>query len=477
MKMQPNRRDLMRSLLSFAGAGVCASEAGAQSHLPGLPNVGVRADSGLDRTESGVGALMPWADVLWAVTYVSSRGYKSGTGTGLYAIDENLRIRKRHESNGVYANRLVHTQSNQVFIGPYAIDMAGNIRVIQDLADVRLTATMTHLTDPANRVYFLSMEGPFYEVDVASLKARQLADLAKEFAIREQPHFKGAHTGQGRVVVANNTYTRWNESEGQLAEWDGKKWNILIRKPFMEAAGRPNLGEVVFATGWDEASVLFMALIDGTWKKHRLPKASHAWDQFWQTEWTRIREVETERFMMDAHGMFYELSPVPFEKAIWGVRPVCAHLRVIPDYCSFRGLLALAGNENTPNHDNNPVGGQPQSGIWFGKTDDLWQFGKPKGWGGPWRKAPVKAGEASDPFLMTGFENKVLHLIQHGGASAVRVTIEVDVTGDGSWQKYENVTVPSSGYKYHVFPPGFSAHWARVTADADCTATAEFMYT
>lgn len=470
--MRMNRRDLLKGLVAPV-----ATAAHAQTFLPGIPNVGVKADSGPRRTESAVGALMPWADVLWAVTYVSSRGYKSGSGTGLYEIDDRLRIRQRHVSNGVYANRLVHTQSNQVFIGPYAIDMAGNIRIIQDLADVRLTATMTHLTDAANRVYILSMEGPFYEVDVTTLKAKLLADLREVFGIKPPPHFKGGHTGQGRVVVANNTYTTWNESEGQLAEWDGKSWNIIMRKPFMEAAGRPNMGQVVFATGWDEASAIFMALIDGRWKRYRLPKASHAWDQYWQTEWTRIREVETERFMMDCHGMFYELSPVPFENAIWGVRPVCAHLRVIPDYCSFRGLLALAGNENTPNNDNNPVGGQPQSGIWFGKTDDLWQFGKPKGWGGPWRKAAVKQGEASDPFLMTGFENKVLHLIQHGGATAARVTIEADVIGDGSWQKYETATVPSSGYKYHAFPPGFSAHWVRVTSDANCTMTAELMYT
>jgi hypothetical protein len=48
--------------------------------------------------------------------------------------------------------------------------------------------------------------------------------------------------------------------------------------------------------------------------------------------------------------------------------------------------------KGTPNADNNPVGGQPQSGIWFGKTDDLWRFGKPQGWGGVWRSTAVKAG-------------------------------------------------------------------------------------
>jgi hypothetical protein len=37
-------------------------------------------------------------------------------------------------------------------------------------------------------------------------------------------------------------------------------------------------------------------------------------------------------------GMFYELQPIAFEGQIWGVKPVCRHLRIIPDYWSFRGL-------------------------------------------------------------------------------------------------------------------------------------------
>jgi len=466
------RRTLLRNL---AAAGLSGAAARAQSHLPGIPNVGVKADTGPARSESGVGALMPWAGVLWAVTYVSHKA-RTGSGTGLYEIDEQLKIRQRHISNGTHANRLVHTQSQQVFIGPYAIDPRGNIRVIQDLLDHRLTATMTHLTDASNRVYMLSMEGAFFELDVTTLKPVQWLDLVKEFGLKRPAHFKGGHTGQGRVVVANNTYSAWNEAQGGLAEFDGKKWNVLDMKPYMECAGRPNLGGAVFATGWDEASAIFQVLINGRWRKHRLPKASHSFEQYWQTEWTRIREVETERYLMDCHGMFHEFSPMVFENAIWGVRPVCTHLRVVPDFCTFRGLFVMAGNQGTPNADNNLLGGQPQSGIWFGKTDDLWSFGKPAGWGGPWRSTPVKAGQPCDPFLMTGFDRKVLHLF-HESEAAVEVTIEVDFLGHGVWKKYETLPVPRGEYKHHVFPPGFSAHWVRLTSSRACTATAEFMYT
>ena len=61
---------------------------------------------------------MPWADLLWAVTY-NSHTARTGSGLGLYEIDENLKIRQRHVSDGTHANRLVHRPSNQIIIGPY----------------------------------------------------------------------------------------------------------------------------------------------------------------------------------------------------------------------------------------------------------------------------------------------------------------------------------------------------------------------
>lgn len=78
--------------------------------------------------------------------------------------------------------------------------------------------------------------------------------------------------------------------------------------------------------------------------------------------------------------------------------------------------------------DNNLVTGQSQSGMWFGTTDDLWRFGKPQGWGGPWRYDMVTAGTPSDPYLMTGFDSKVVHLRvdpPYPAAVAVNITIQV----------------------------------------------------
>jgi hypothetical protein len=397
---------------------------------------------------------------------------RTGTGLALYRIGDDLKtVEQVHVHNGTHANRLVHRESATAFVGPYAIDPKGNWRFITAFENHRLTATMRHLTDPANRVYMLTMEGLLFEMDVATLKATLLTDLVKEMKLAKRPHFKGGFTGQGRVVVANNGFYEFGESGAGLFEWDGTAWKTLSGKPHMECAGRTNLGEVIFATGWDESSVLLWALIKGEWKRYRLPKASHVYSHAWQTEWMRIREVETEHFLLDIHGMFYELQPIAFEDSIWGVKPVCQHLRTIPDYCAFRGLLALAGNQTSPNSDSNPLGGQPQSGLWFAKTDDLWSWGKPAGWGGPWRKQWVLAGAASEPFLMTGFDKKVLHL---KADRHVTMKLQVDFLGDGTFDDYERFGF--DGYESLIFPTGFSAHWVRLVPEVSATYSAEFIY-
>jgi hypothetical protein len=464
------RRSILAALAGSAAAARGQGSRNLTETTPGLPNLGLRADSGAVQSECGIGALMPWADTLWAVTY-NSHTRTTGAGLGLYRIDDRLRGELIHKHDGTHANRFLHKQSAQIFIGPYAIDAKGNHRFIEAFRDHRLTATMAHLTDPENRVYMQTMEGLLFEIDVTSLKSTLLADVVKENNLKARPHFKGGYTGQGRVVVSNNGFYEYGDTEAGLFEYDGKRWNRLSNKPHMDCAGRENMGNVVFCTGWDEASVLFWALVKGKWQRYRLPKASHAFQHAWQTEWMRIREVETEHFMMDVHGMFYELQPIAFEDHIWGVKPVCQHLRVIPDYCAFRGLLALGGNETTPNQGAYSVAGQPQSGIWFGKTDDLWQWGKPAGWGGPWRKASIKAGVASEPFLMTGFDHKMVHFRSD---RAVTFEVEIDFLGDGSWEKYERLSVNS--YARHIFPAGFSAHWVRITPSADCLASVEFFY-
>ena len=138
--------------------------------------------------------------------------------------------------------------------------------------------------------------------------------------------------------------------------------------------------------------------------------------------------------------MFYELSPWAYGGRIWGLRPISTHLWVLGDFCSWKGMLVLGADNASPSGGKNVTTAEPQSGLWFGKTDDLWGFGKPSGWGGPWWREEVRAGEASDPYLMTGFDNKCLHLENHG-ESAASFDIEVDIHGDGHFARSERIAV------------------------------------
>jgi hypothetical protein len=429
------------------------------------------------RSEAGIGALVPWADRLWMVGYVA---HISGAGLGLYEVNAALQMTKHPASvTGTFANRMIHNESNQAIIGPYAIDTAGNVRVFPEMAKHRLAATMEHLTDRAGKVYFLTMEGLLFEADVKTLRARQLFDLVKELELPAgmRPHFKSAYTEAGRVVVANNTYDerdfKGEPAGGRLAEWDGTRWTILERKPFVEVAGKAwaagEYGNPIYAAGWDRASAILKVFLKGAWRTYRLPKGGQAFDHAWNTEWMRIREAQTERFLMDLHGIFYELPSLSYEGQVWGLLPIARHLRLVPDFCTWRGLLVLGGDQTDRSV------GQPQSGLWTGHLDELWDWGKPQGWGGPWWEDTVAAGAVSDPFLMTGFDKKVLHLSQKG-ASTLTVKVEVDFQGNGRWHTYSELTVPDGGYVHHEFPAGFSAHWVRLTVSQGATVTAQFVY-
>ena len=433
------------------------------------------------RSETGIGTLMPWADRLWFITYPANPRY--GRGHGLFSIDTDLNIAKHPASVvGTYANRIIHSETDQLIIGPHLIDPTGNVRTIEALVPHRLTATMTHLTDPASKVYFLTMESLLFEANVNTLEVKLLCDLNEELGIQdiEHPHFKGGYTGQGRVVVANNTYTNTDfvhgPTQGRLAEWDGETWTILETYQFNEVTGRTSIGDAILATGADNASAILKVRTGGRWSTYRLPKATHTQGHSWTTEWPRIREVESERWLVNCSGMFYELPAMQYDDKVWGVRPISTHLRIIGDFCAWHGMLVMAGDQTTPIMDANPFVGQPQANLWFGKTDDLWRFGKPTGWGGPWREQAVSADTPSDPYLMTGFEHKVLHL-SHDADHSVTFTIEVDFLGTQDWHTYEAIRVPAKGYSYHTFPHGFSAHWVRVAADADCRASAYLHYT
>ena len=71
--------------------------------------------------ECGIGAVVPWADKLWMITYAPHK--PRGSDHKLYSIDQNLTMVVHPESvGGTPAGRMIHHESEQLFLGHYVID-------------------------------------------------------------------------------------------------------------------------------------------------------------------------------------------------------------------------------------------------------------------------------------------------------------------------------------------------------------------
>jgi len=261
----------------------------------------------------------------------------------------------------------------------------------------------------------------------------------------------------------------------QFLAQDGGYWEVDETMAFHRVApGRADEVRKICAMkqefAVDDASAIM------TWKgrRYRLPKGDAAYDEPFAAGWPRcIREVQSERYLVNVHGTFYEM---PRGTGVPELKPVATHNRAIMDFCSWRGLLVLSGTRAGAKPDGNTfVSADGKVGLWFGAVDDLWRLGKPVGRGGPWRNAAVKAGQPSDPYLMTGYDRKTLEL-SHDADAEVAFTIEVDFDHTGTWHTYAVLEAAPGKTLRHVFPAGYAAHWLRLAADRECTATAWLLY-
>ena len=98
--------------------------------------------------ECGTGAVVPWAGSLWVISYGPHRPF--GSSDKLYQITPDLKQIVRPESvGGTPAARMIHRETNRLFIGSYAIDDRGNVRVISiEDAPGRYTGYARHLSEP-----------------------------------------------------------------------------------------------------------------------------------------------------------------------------------------------------------------------------------------------------------------------------------------------------------------------------------------
>jgi len=458
-----------------------------------------------EQNECGTGAVVPWAGRLWVITYAPHK--PMGSDDKLYEIDGDLRATVRPESvGGTPAGRMIHDASGQLFLGPYVIDGDRNVRVIPpERMPGRLTGIARHLTDPAGKVYFATMEEGFYEVDVRSLEVKEIYPDTnrgpdKGGTLLPGYHGKGLYSGQGRLVYANNgesspeARTNPGIESGCLAEWDGATWRVVRRNQFTEVTGPGGIcgnahpdADPLWSIGWDHRSLILMLRDAGAWHSFRLPKASHAYDgaHGWNTEWPRIRDIGEGDFLMTMHGMFWRF-PRTFSVAnTAGIAPRSTYLKVIGDFCRWGERVVLGCDDAAKSEFLNKrkakgdvaAPGQSQSNLRFISPAQLDAFGPPIGRGAVWIGDPVRAGVPSEPFLFAGFDRRGVHLA-HDTPHAVSFTFEADTAGNGRWAAMRTVTVPAEGYAWAAFAPEEAGAWVRVKTDRDCaSATACFQYT
>ena len=453
-----------------------------------------------DHSECGTGAVVPWADKLWVITYAPH--YPYGSSDKLYSISEDLTQTIQPESvGGTPANRMIHKESQQLFIGPYAISKSGAVRALSPkVMPGRHTGNARHLFDPGNKIYYATMEEGIYEVDTKTLMPTELwADEQKQtghppkgFSTGERPvaklpgyHGKGLYSGQGVLVYANNgetgkkAKTNPTTSSGALAEWDGKsdQWTVIRRNQFTEItgpggiSGNPNPAtDPIWSVGWDDKSLLLgVRTPEKKWSFYRLPKGSHSYDgaHGWNTEWPRIREVGTDHFLMTMHGTFWQFpkSFSPNESA--GIAPHSNYLKVIGDFCRWNDHLVLGCDDTAKSEFLNKstakgeiAAPQSQSNLWFIEPHQLGHLGPAIGRGCVWKRENVKKGTISDPFLASGYDIKNLSL-KVANKSVAKIELEIDELGNGQWKSHSTIEV--SGNK-HLSLTGIDAAWIRLIA-------------
>ncbi|AYN66700.1 hypothetical protein D1013_04535 [Euzebyella marina] len=458
--------------------------------------------------ECGIGALAEWNDKLYMINYAAHQ--PKGSEHKLYIIDENLNMEVFEGSiGGTPTARMVHQESNQLLIGPYVIDSTGQIRVVPySKMEGRLNAYARHLKDPENWVYMYDMEGMLYELNVNDLSVNKLY---------QDPlpgwHGKGGYTSQGRLVISNNgehasegrvTHDtqdwdnndfQWEESWkvdkenifghdklGILAEFDGKNFKVVERKQYTDITTKngiyaiPNDDSPLWAIGWDAKSVRLKVLDAGKWYTYLLPKATYNNDppHGWFTEWPRIRSIGNDKMMMDMHGMFFDFPKTFSASNTSGIRPIGSHLRYIPDFINWNGQLILATDETSI--QGNPLAGQPQSNLWFGSYSQLSEWGPSSAYGAIWLKEDVQKNKPSDPFLISGFDNRMIHFRNYGNTS-VELIIEIDIKGNNAWEELKVLTIPADGYVADIFDEGLDGEWIRLKSDIDAQLTASIHLT
>jgi len=440
-----------------------------------------------------------------------------GSSDKLYEITPDLQQIIRKESvGGTPANRMVHKESKQLFIGPYAIDADRNVRTIPyEKMPGRHTGNARHLTDPAGKIYYATMEEGFYEVDVNTLeincfiktenvtdRKQDVVSANKPAALLEGVHGKGFYSGQGVAVYTNNgesgnlALVKFDIEAGSLSEWNGKEWKLIRRNQFCEITGPGGIygnenpeTDPLWATGWDHKSLILGVRNGGNWSFYRLPKASHSYDgaHGWNTEWPRIRNIGTDGrpdYLMTMHGMFWNFPGNFTASNSSGIRPRSAYLKIIGDFTRWNNRLVFGCDDSALNEFLNKRKekgsiedpGQSNSNLWFTSLKQPDELGPTTAEGAVWLNEKTEAGMPSEPFLFAGWARRI-SWIHNSGDSRVNFIFEVDKSGNDLWETLQSVAIDGNMSALIEFPAATRAEWIRVKTDKPAIATVHFSYT
>lgn len=452
--------------------------------------------------ECGTGAVVPWAGSLWLVTY--GPHCPVGGSDKLYQVLPDMRIVERRESvGGTHANRMVHRETQQLFIGTYLIDGRGKVRTVPiHTMPGRLTGAARHLTDPANKIYVTDMEEALYELDVVTLETFTLIrdghnedhfnGLFRELVVQPPKgwneaeasdlfgyHGKGTCSGFGKVFYANNG---WYCPEamrnpaipaGALADWRPgmRNWNLIRPNQFTDIVTKDGIygnehpdTNPIWAMGWDAKSVILSVTTNGrTWVDYRLPKGSHSYDgaHGWNTEWPRIREIgDKDTFLATMHGTFWKFPSAFRPGRAKGIRPRSNYLKVIGDFCEWNGKVVLGCDDSAKNEFMNKrsVKGRikgpakSHSNLRFIDESELDRMGPAIGNAVVWNREDVRVGGTSVPYLLAGYAHK------WAWVSEGTFKVQIDYDGSGRWKTVGEISPGGNDLS------AFDGEWVRFVA-------------
>ena len=381
--------------------------------------------------EVGIGAVAPWADRLWAITY-GPHLPNGDSSNKLYEIDGQLnrvipaRVDRRHPGQPLHPRAVEpahhrpalhrrHAQRPQPALhhgsGPH-------------------TATAAHLTDPDNRVYIFTMEDGLYDVDVNDLSfiTRYPDVQGKGDRFLFGYHGKGAYTGRAIVVANNGRPLSQDTPLGRPGRWPAGTAPPTPTTATLPAAaddhqqhargnrqrsgggpaglhrrmepglhnvqhcevtgpggihGNPNPAtDPVWATGFDAKSVLLRVLETGTGAPgacRRPPTPTTARTAGTPSGRASASSIPTRPgspYLMHMHGLFFDF-PNTFSSANFaGLAPICGYYKMPVDYCTFDGRLVMAKNDASK--FANRLAPRAQSNLWFGQLEDLADWGAPR---------------------------------------------------------------------------------------------------